>query len=185
MLKRVKMQTAKKQTMQPQNDEGNDSKWICKICLDRLKEPVVTQCGHLFCWSCLTRWLDRQLSCPMCQGGINKSMITPIYGHDDDHKDNDWTTNNDTNDESKSNRSTEDIPSRPTGNREEPPPRRNNNFHFEFQVFGFGLCDLISQVFTENNGVYETDQERMDDYLSKGIALALFTTILMIVCGMI
>ena len=25
----------------------------CNICFDAAKDPVVTQCGHLYCWSCL------------------------------------------------------------------------------------------------------------------------------------
>jgi E3 ubiquitin-protein ligase RNF5 len=32
-----------------------DSEYSCNICLELSKEPVVTLCGHLFCWSCLFR----------------------------------------------------------------------------------------------------------------------------------
>lgn len=32
-----------------------DSEYCCNICLELSKEPVVTLCGHLFCWSCLFR----------------------------------------------------------------------------------------------------------------------------------
>jgi hypothetical protein len=35
-----------------------DSRFSCNICLDPVVEPVVTQCGHLYCWPCLYRWLE-------------------------------------------------------------------------------------------------------------------------------
>ncbi|KAK2441252.1 RING/U-box superfamily protein [Trifolium repens] len=37
------------------SDEGGF--YDCNICLDLAKDPVVTLCGHLFCWPCLYRWL--------------------------------------------------------------------------------------------------------------------------------
>mmetsp|Transcript_40905 Transcript_40905/g.131551 ORF Transcript_40905/g.131551 Transcript_40905/m.131551 type:complete len:112 (+) Transcript_40905:81-416(+) len=30
----------------------------CNICLEAAAEPVVTRCGHLFCWACLHQWLN-------------------------------------------------------------------------------------------------------------------------------
>ena len=37
---------------------GNDSQpgmnvFECTICLESAKEPVVTKCGHIFCWPCI------------------------------------------------------------------------------------------------------------------------------------
>ena len=26
------------------------NRFECNICLDDVREPIVTQCGHLFCW---------------------------------------------------------------------------------------------------------------------------------------
>ena len=32
-----------------------DSQFTCNICLEQPTDPVITLCGHLFCWSCLYR----------------------------------------------------------------------------------------------------------------------------------
>ncbi|XWS43253.1 hypothetical protein CRYUN_Cryun16bG0087000 [Craigia yunnanensis] len=55
----------------------------CNICLDLAREPVVTCCGHLFCWSCLYRWLhvhSDAKECPVCKGEVTVKTLTPIYG---------------------------------------------------------------------------------------------------------
>ena len=33
----------------------NKAQFECNICLDAARDPVVTQCGHLYCWPCLHR----------------------------------------------------------------------------------------------------------------------------------
>lgn len=30
-----------------------NSYFECNICLELAQEPIVTQCGHLYCWSCI------------------------------------------------------------------------------------------------------------------------------------
>ncbi|XP_039142099.1 uncharacterized protein LOC120279277 [Dioscorea cayenensis subsp. rotundata] len=55
----------------------------CNICLELAKEPVVTSCGHLFCWPCLYQWLhlhSEHKECPVCKGEVTESNMTPIYG---------------------------------------------------------------------------------------------------------
>ena len=34
----------------------------CKICLDGAKDPVVTLCGHIYCWECLYQWSETKNS---------------------------------------------------------------------------------------------------------------------------
>ncbi|WJX17729.1 RING-type E3 ubiquitin transferase [Trifolium repens] len=67
--------------------KSNDgSVYDCNICLDLAKEPVVTCCGHLFCWPCLYRWLNlrssrtRTKECPVCKGEVTDQDVIPIYG---------------------------------------------------------------------------------------------------------
>lgn len=63
------------------NSRGVD--FECNICLDLAEEPVVTSCGHLFCWPCLYQWLNLHCShreCPVCKGEVIESTITPVYG---------------------------------------------------------------------------------------------------------
>ncbi|XP_061965812.1 uncharacterized protein LOC133689787 [Populus nigra] len=63
---------------------GNDGSFYdCNICLDLATDPVVTCCGHLFCWPCLYQWLhvhSDAKECPVCKGEVTMKNVTPIYG---------------------------------------------------------------------------------------------------------
>ncbi|GAB2266896.1 hypothetical protein Dimus_001885 [Dionaea muscipula] len=55
----------------------------CNICLDLARDPIVTCCGHLFCWPCIYRWLhihSDAKECPVCKGEVTIKNVTPIYG---------------------------------------------------------------------------------------------------------
>ncbi|TYJ18659.1 hypothetical protein E1A91_A09G138400v1 [Gossypium mustelinum] len=55
----------------------------CNICLDLAREPVVTCCCHLFCWSCLYRSLHKHSDakeCPVCKEEVTIKTLIPIYG---------------------------------------------------------------------------------------------------------
>lgn len=65
----------------PNSEEG--SFFDCNICFDLAREPVVTCCGHLFCWPCIYRWLhihSDAKECPVCKGEVTLKNVTPIYG---------------------------------------------------------------------------------------------------------
>lgn len=64
--------------------EQNEEKSVtleCSICLCPPKLPVATQCGHIFCWSCLNSWLSSQkyMVCPICKNGIQRERITKLF----------------------------------------------------------------------------------------------------------
>ncbi|CAI9087462.1 OLC1v1021535C1 [Oldenlandia corymbosa var. corymbosa] len=61
----------------------------CSICLDFASDPVVTLCGHLYCWPCIYKWLEFQRSslsseeccqCPVCKAEISPESVVPLYG---------------------------------------------------------------------------------------------------------
>ncbi|XP_060706382.1 zinc-binding protein A33-like isoform X2 [Hemiscyllium ocellatum] len=45
---------------------------ICPICLDFFTDPVILECGHNFCRSCITQsWENKEInSCPQCREGF-------------------------------------------------------------------------------------------------------------------
>ncbi|KAH8158328.1 hypothetical protein CIB48_g9919, partial [Xylaria polymorpha] len=54
-------------------DEGA-MRWIkgaqqrkCTLCLEELKDPAATQCGHVFCWACIGDWVREKPECPLCR----------------------------------------------------------------------------------------------------------------------
>jgi len=62
-------------------DTGS-SGFECNICFDNLNEPIITQCGHLYCWSCFYSWMKRRgasVTCPVCNSGVDKDKIIPVY----------------------------------------------------------------------------------------------------------
>lgn len=39
----------------------------CNLCLEEMRAPTVTLCGHLYCWSCIAEWCRDQSECPLCR----------------------------------------------------------------------------------------------------------------------
>ncbi|KAL3622425.1 hypothetical protein CASFOL_033836 [Castilleja foliolosa] len=56
----------------------------CIICFDVAIEPVLTCCGHLYCWACFYQVPSTELNtkeCPMCKGEVAENAVFPIYGN--------------------------------------------------------------------------------------------------------
>ena len=52
----------------------------CTLCLEELKEPSVTTCGHVFCWGCIGDWVREKPECPLCRQNVLVQHILPLRG---------------------------------------------------------------------------------------------------------
>lgn len=72
----------------------------CSICLDSAHDPVVTLCGHLYCWPCIYKWMhvkssaadadEQHPSCPVCKANISPNSMVPLYGRGTSRTDPEW-----------------------------------------------------------------------------------------------
>lgn len=110
------------------NTSNDTTGFECNICFELAQDPIITLCGHLYCWPCLYQWLhihSRCHECPVCKALIEEQKLVPLYGRG----------KTSTDPRSRSIPAGE-IPHRPTGQRPEtaPPPDPNQ---FRQQGFGF------------------------------------------------
>lgn len=114
------------------DDDSEDHNFDCNICLYTSTEPVITLCGHLYCWPCLYRWLSNHSDCPVCKAGVTRVQVIPLYGRGCKRAAN-------------PNADTQKTPRRPSGQRPSnasPPPTRAHRAHsasnagFSFGAFG-------------------------------------------------
>ncbi|KAF2842946.1 hypothetical protein M501DRAFT_1005655 [Patellaria atrata CBS 101060] len=52
----------------------------CTLCLDEMKDPSVTTCGHVFCWTCIGDWCREKPECPLCRQTSLVQHILPLRG---------------------------------------------------------------------------------------------------------
>jgi peroxin-10 len=52
----------------------------CTLCLEGMKDPSVTTCGHVFCWTCISDWAREKPECPLCRQSCLAQHILPLRG---------------------------------------------------------------------------------------------------------
>jgi len=52
----------------------------CTLCLEPMKDPSVTTCGHVFCWTCIGDWCREKPECPLCRQVCLVQHILPLRG---------------------------------------------------------------------------------------------------------
>ncbi len=50
----------------------------CTLCLEPLRDPSVTTCGHVFCWTCIQDWVREKAECPLCRQAVLPQKILPL-----------------------------------------------------------------------------------------------------------
>ncbi|KAJ3877529.1 Pex12 amino terminal region-domain-containing protein [Lentinula edodes] len=51
----------------------------CTLCLEERTDTCSTECGHLFCWSCIIGWGREKAECPLCRQSLDPTRLLPIY----------------------------------------------------------------------------------------------------------
>lgn len=133
------------------NPKSSEPVFECSICLETAKEPVVTKCGHIYCWPCLYSWMEAKgenSKCPNCKNPISKEDLIPLYTKEENRK---------------NTKRFENIPERPKAERNPERNESNNNtfgsnfsFNFGFMPFmgfnmNFGNTNLFSNNFFGGN----------------------------------
>jgi hypothetical protein len=51
---------------------------MCSICMYDIENPLILECTHSYCASCIVQWLEKSLKCPECRNEINTEKIISI-----------------------------------------------------------------------------------------------------------
>jgi len=141
----------------------------CFICFCPPNEPVITHCGHIYCWPCIFTWLNSNrttLSCPVCKNGISVDELIPIYTRNEsDQISKKIKKDQDNSNQDNSVKERNGIPPRPQARRRKPMGNQNSiggdlegftgnqmfNIHNGNNLAGFGFFPPVAFIAVTTN----------------------------------
>eukprot|EP01057_Protomagalhaensia_wolfi_P005761 Protomagalhaensia_wolfi_Nauph_80__5760@NODE_702_length_2091_cov_25_018031_g525_i0_p1_GENE_NODE_702_length_2091_cov_25_018031_g525_i0NODE_702_length_2091_cov_25_018031_g525_i0_p1_ORF_typecomplete_len274_score33_19zfC3HC4_2/PF13923_6/5_8e14zfC3HC4_3/PF13920_6/5_4e13ProkRING_4/PF14447_6/1e11zfC3HC4/PF00097_25/1_6e10zfRING_5/PF14634_6/1_1e09zfC3HC4_4/PF15227_6/2e08zfRING_UBOX/PF13445_6/5_2e08zfRING_UBOX/PF13445_6/1_9e02Ubox/PF04564_15/1_5e07zfRING_2/PF13639_6/6_7e07zfRING_6/PF14835_6/1_2e06zfNOSIP/P len=157
----------------------------CNVCFDLAQDPVVTRCGHLYCWPCLHAWLKQVSECPVCKAQVTRDTVVPIYGQGQNTVD--------------PRSKPEDIPQRPRPERVEAPRRTRaqqnmlnwnlgllTGTSFTFGIFPFGVgITWPGAWFTQGGGQNGTHVASTEEVFSQLLSMAFLFIAIFVTLGIV
>ncbi|KAI8808890.1 hypothetical protein BJ742DRAFT_254076 [Cladochytrium replicatum] len=77
-----------KEVLRNGGDESHLARAVhCTICMEPFAEPHVIDCGHSYCYTCLSLWLKKSRSCPSCRAVVtaipvrNRALLECVEAH--------------------------------------------------------------------------------------------------------
>lgn len=48
---------------------------VCAICQESMESPLKLRCRHMFCEECISEWLERDTTCPLCRAVVKSETL--------------------------------------------------------------------------------------------------------------